>query len=313
MGRPLNLSALRLIEPSPETLDTSQYETLRPGVMLSSGKHPTEGWELVTSSGVLIQDRNGHRYLAAASHGFPCGDRVFHPNSKGKEIGRVIMEIAHTDVALIELDDKSSFRNELFQNTIAPGPPVQLQRFATLQENRVSQGRFIYMDSPFTGYIEGTQSVLATSRILEDDPHESKQVWVATRWDYMGQGSSNALVDGVCGSAIWNDEGNVIGFFRYAPKSGHFLDWYVADFWNIEKKLKISHHPPLYKNRFKFSPHKNVAEESSIKEVTYYLLTQSNTKRQNHSCLILQPASSRTVGDFVFSVYRDREIGLVGD
>ncbi|KAM5448520.1 hypothetical protein MaudCBS49596_005314 [Microsporum audouinii] len=228
MGRPLNLSALRLTEPSPGTLDTSQYETLRPGVMLSSGKHPTEGWELVTSSGVLIQDRNGHCYLTAASHGFPCGDRVFHPNSNGNEIGRVIMEITHTDVALIELYDKSSFRNELFQNTIAPGPPVQLQRFATLQENRVLQGRFIYMDSPFTGYIEGTQGVLATSRILEDDPHEPKQVWVATRWDYMGQGSSNALVDGVCGSAIWNDEGNVIGFFRYAPKSGHFLDWCMS-------------------------------------------------------------------------------------
>lgn len=33
------------------------------------------------------------------------------------------------------------------------------------------------------------------------------------------------MVDGICGSAIWNHEGDVLGLVRYAPKSGHFLDW----------------------------------------------------------------------------------------
>jgi hypothetical protein len=36
------------------------------------------------------------------------------------------------------------------------------------------------------------------------------------------------MVDGICGSAIFNDQGGVIGFCRYAPKAGLFTDWCMS-------------------------------------------------------------------------------------
>lgn len=228
MGRPLNRSALRQLDPAPGYPDNSKYDTLRPGVMLSSGKHPTEGWELFTSSGVQVQDRNGYRYMTCAAHRFPYDGRVFHPNSSGQKIGTLITEITHTDIALVQLDKQIAFTNEVFQNTVTPGPPIQLQRFNTEEVIRDKPGDEIYINSPFTGYIEGTRGILSTCRVPSDDLREPEQWWIQTRWDYMGQGSSNSLADGICGSAIWNNEGNVLGFFRYAPKSGHFLDWCMS-------------------------------------------------------------------------------------
>ena len=65
------LSGLRLKQPSMEELDDSQYDILRPGVMLSSGKHPEEDYELLNSSGVLLRDSLGYQYMTVAAHGFP--------------------------------------------------------------------------------------------------------------------------------------------------------------------------------------------------------------------------------------------------
>ena len=36
------------------------------------------------------------------------------------------------------------------------------------------------------------------------------------------------MPEGVCGSAIWNNDSKALGFFRYAPKSGRFLDWCMS-------------------------------------------------------------------------------------
>lgn len=41
----------------------------------------------------------------------------------------------------------------------------------------------------------------------------------------MGQDSAGSLPDGMCGSAVWTEDGDVIGFFRYAPKDGAMKDW----------------------------------------------------------------------------------------
>ncbi|EFQ98274.1 hypothetical protein MGYG_01308 [Nannizzia gypsea CBS 118893] len=225
MGRPSNQSALRLLEPVPGNPDDSEYDNLRPGVMLSSGKHPTEGRELLTSSGVLVQDDNGYQYMTCASHGFPYGGRVFHPNASRQEIGTVIIKLTHINIALVQLDNQISYTNEIFENTVVPGPSVRLQRFNTDEENRCRAGSDIFINSPFTGYIEGTQGMRAMCRAPTGNPRKPEQVWIKTRWDYMGQGSSDTLADGICGSALWNDRGNVVGFFRHAPKSGHFLGW----------------------------------------------------------------------------------------
>lgn len=220
MHRPRNLAAFRSLDPSSDGPDSGSYEVLRPGVMLGSGR--VEDGKMLTSSGVLVRDRMGNKYMTVASHGFPEGSRVYHPHGGGREVGEPIMEITHTDVALVKLTTEA-FVNEVFQNTIIPGPPVRLEEF--VRSGDITTGENVFLDSPFTGYVEGIVGPIGELRIPGDDPHEPKQRWIKCRMDYFGQDSRQQLPDGVCGSAIWNKNGQVAGFFRYAPKDGHFLDY----------------------------------------------------------------------------------------
>lgn len=41
----------------------------------------------------------------------------------------------------------------------------------------------------------------------------------------MGQDSSNTLPEGLGGSAIRAEDGDVVSLFRYAPKEGPMKDW----------------------------------------------------------------------------------------
>ncbi|KAJ5609271.1 hypothetical protein N7528_009838 [Penicillium herquei] len=225
MGRPRNLSARPLKEASIEK-DDSTYQTMRPGVMISSGKHPIEGHEMLTSSGVLVKDRIGNEYMTVAAHGFPgypFDGNVYHPHFPGTVVGEVIMEISHTDVALVKLTEGIEFINEPFENTLVPIPPFKLAEFARAVETRI--GDNVFLDSPFSGFVEGTRGAHSLLRIPSDNPHGPEQIWIKYKWDYMGQGSNESMVDGVCGSAIWDEKHRVLGFFQYAPKSGSFVDW----------------------------------------------------------------------------------------
>ncbi|KAJ5701057.1 hypothetical protein N7488_008605 [Penicillium malachiteum] len=225
MGRLRNLSAHGLKEPSIEK-DDSAYQNMRPGVMISSGRHPEEGHEMLTSSGVLVKDRIGNEYMTVAAHGFPghpYDGNVYHPYFPGQVVGEVIMEISHTDIALVKLTDGIEFVNEPFENTLVPIPPFKLARFARAAETRI--GDDVYLDSPFSGLVEGTRGAHSLRRIPSDNPYEPEQIWISCKWDYLGQGSNEFMVDGVCGSAIWDENQRVLGFFWYAPKSGHFVDW----------------------------------------------------------------------------------------
>ncbi|CAG7952191.1 unnamed protein product [Penicillium nalgiovense] len=196
-------------------VDNSEYDILCPGVMLSSATD-----HKYLTAGVLAEESNsGERYVTVGSHGFLNG-RVFHPCASGKEIGQVTMETTEADLALVKLHDNIQFANETFQSPLGRGP-TQLQDFVSIDELQI--GANVYMNSPFTGYSEGTCGPHGRMRVPSDDPSQHK--WVKARWCYTGQGFAETLQDGVCGSAIWNDDGNVIGFFRYAPRSGQFRGW----------------------------------------------------------------------------------------
>jgi hypothetical protein len=60
-------------------------------------------------------------------------------------------------------------------------------------------------------------------RIPSDDPHRPT-VWIRCHLVYLGQDSASDIVDGVCGSAIWDKDHRVLGFFRYVHASGVFKD-----------------------------------------------------------------------------------------
>ncbi|KAJ9483242.1 hypothetical protein VN97_g10173 [Penicillium thymicola] len=221
MERPTQLSAQRLKQVTPATIDNTQYKVLRPGVVLSSAMN-NQGQEFHTSSGVLVQDTNGHRYMTAASHGFPEEGKVYHPTASGLEIGEPTIELTHTDIALVKLNDGVEFVNEPFENTVDPRGPFTLGDFVRAGETR--HGDDIFLDSPFSGFISGTRLAHSICRIPSDDPYEPRQIWIRCHWVYLGQDSANEIVDGVCGSPIWDENNRVLGFFRYAHTSGVFKD-----------------------------------------------------------------------------------------
>jgi hypothetical protein len=89
VGRPHSneYPARRAQEPCINIADDSIYDTLCPGVMIGSGRSQDTGIECLTSSGVLVKDFFGNRYMTVAFHGFPHGDKIFHARSGGREIG----------------------------------------------------------------------------------------------------------------------------------------------------------------------------------------------------------------------------------
>ncbi|EEH02641.1 conserved hypothetical protein [Histoplasma capsulatum G186AR] len=229
MGRPNpdEYPARWIRDPTGETVDNCEYDILRPGVMLSSGRHPTTHLEYHTTSGVLVEDCLGKQYMTVSSHGFPNGGRVFHPFEGAKDIGQIIMELSHTDIALVKLHDGVNFENETFESPLSVATPTRLKEFVLANNTQI--GSEIYMNNPYLGYSEGTCGPHVRMHVPNDDPNEPEKLqWIKARWLYLGQGFIDHLEDGICGSAIWNDDGNVIGFFRYAPRSGHFRDWCCA-------------------------------------------------------------------------------------
>lgn len=229
MARPGLLPVRRIEQTSFTVVDDSRYETLRPGVVLSSGKHPEDGSEILTSSGVLVRDRLGFDYMTVAAHGFPglpFDGNVYHPRGSDIAVGELSQELTHTDVALVKLKQGIDFINEPFENTIIPTPPSRFTGFIRAAEARI--GDNVFLDSAFSGFVEGTNGPHASLRVPADDPHQPEQVWIRTRWVYMGQDANQMLVNSVCGSPIWNDDNKVLGFFRYAPSSGVFLDWCMS-------------------------------------------------------------------------------------
>ncbi|PYI26357.1 hypothetical protein BP00DRAFT_440065 [Aspergillus indologenus CBS 114.80] len=242
MGRPhlAEFPAQQIYDPTEDIVDNSEYEVLRPGVMLSSDKHSVNGMELRTTSGVLVEDELGGRYLTVASHGFPNNGRAFHPTAEGTDIGQLIMEVPYTDVALVKLNGDVQFVNETFETTSLGVLPTRLEEFIPANESQI--GTHVFMNNPFTGHSEGTCGPHSRLRIPIDDPHEVPLEWIKARWTYMGQGFTDRPKEGSCGSAVWNADGQVLGFFRYASMSQQFKDWsfVVASDNLIEKGFKIA-------------------------------------------------------------------------
>ncbi|KAL2408196.1 hypothetical protein ABEF95_002454 [Exophiala dermatitidis] len=231
MGRPSVPHARRkaLLHPAPGNPDVSQYDHLQLGLRVTSAFLPNSDSPytfLGTTTGVLLKDRVDNEFMTVAAHGFPrqCGTKVFHALPNGdREIGELIMEVSHTDIALVKLANTETFSNVTFQNDAIP-EPIQLRRL--LPASQRQKIRDICLDSPDTGFIEGQLMCSARERVSCDVIDGSpEQQWIATTWSYMGQGAADNLPEEMCGSAMWDVDGNVLGFFRYAPKAGALRDW----------------------------------------------------------------------------------------
>ena len=229
IGRPSVPQARRIMDPTPGNPDESEYKTLQPGVRVTSACMTSKpNTFMSTTAGVLVSDLVGNEFMTVASHGFPdeCGTKVTHPLPVGgRTVGELIMEVSHTDIGLVKLADGERFSNVTFQSE-SISESVQLKRLGSVKKLRV--GNFVYLDSPDTGSLEGSFMRSSFQRIPIDDHSAPEQLWVSSAWVYMGQGSASTLPDSMYGSAIWTSKGEVIGFFRYAPKSGVMNDWCVG-------------------------------------------------------------------------------------
>ena len=221
-----DLKAKRYIEPLPHlgVVDDTAYQVLRPGVVLHSTKlrdhaHPHR---LTTTSGVLITNPANDVFMIGASHGIGNDESVFQemPDGETRLIGKAVQEISFTDVAVIQLEKGVEFVNEPFENSVGVVPKFK-RLLGEVENDELKPLDTLFLNSPYTGNMEGM--FVASSFRPETTgrrPHRTEVgiEFITYQWFYTGQVEESGwkeLPDGMCGSAIWNDEGVITGFFQY--------------------------------------------------------------------------------------------------
>jgi hypothetical protein len=182
--------------------------------------------EMFTTSGVLVRDNVGNAYMTVSAHGFPNDGEVWHSNPNGEVVADLVRELSGTDVALAKLRPDVHFVYETFEHDIHPRG-VLLSKFVAPGVMR--KGDFVWMDSPYTGLLDGTFQGVAKSRLQNHDGKVHR--WIKTMWIYDGQGCHDSLERGICGTPVWtkeDGEGQVLGFFWMAFKDGIFKDWCLS-------------------------------------------------------------------------------------
>ncbi|ROW11787.1 hypothetical protein VPNG_04952 [Cytospora leucostoma] len=235
LGKPLwaDLPARRIITPQPAQgiIDDTQYDILRPGICICSEAqkdhgHPT--W-FSTTSGILVENSAGDRFMTAASHGIDATSwktpGIWQVGSgDSRYLGEAVQEISFTDVSLVKLGPGIDFINEPFENSAGEVPRFT-RLFGEDPSDTVVAG-LCYFDSPYTGQMEGV--VVMISVRIESSPHptEDSLQYVVYDWSYVGQEEGTETKvrppNGTCGAAIWNDDGVVLGFYHFYLQEGPF-------------------------------------------------------------------------------------------
>ncbi|ROW03084.1 hypothetical protein VMCG_05782 [Cytospora schulzeri] len=231
----VDLPAKRLITPqhTQGIIDDTPYDTLRPGVIICSRAqedHAHPGW-YSTTSGVLVEDPAGNRFMTAASHGID-NEEIWQLGSVSarRSLGEAVQEISFTDVSLVQLRQGVEFVNETFENSAGEVPRFT-RLFGEDPSDKLGDGN-CYLNSPYTGDMEGV--IVMTSVKIEASSHPSDIAlrYVVYDWAYLGQeeGATDRArpPNGTCGSAIWNDDGVVLDFYRYYLQEGPFAGFAVA-------------------------------------------------------------------------------------
>lgn len=212
-------AALRAKVPKGFDFDDTNYVTtpdalLRPGIMVTSSvwtaidNEQSVDMYKKTTSGILVVNKDGEPFITVATHGFEADGLVYHPNPiTGSVIGRIVKHLPGTDISIVKLNSGLRYTNHTFGSEInpdgiktsgiSPGYPPHLQRYDILS-----------MDNPYSGYAEGT--VLASGFKVAG---EGETDYVYHTWNIFENGSEP--VDGSCGGPILDEQGMVVGLFRF--------------------------------------------------------------------------------------------------
>ncbi|MCJ1343623.1 hypothetical protein MMC31_001819 [Peltigera leucophlebia] len=209
--------AFRNTEPAGTVWDQTLYQILQPGIMLSSGRGLNE---LLTTSGIVVEDNNGYRYLTLASPGFPFSrESVYHSNANGALLGRVHSRLTGTNIALLRLSSSQGFRNETFGVGLPDGTNILPQKICGIKDPfSVRKYDEVSMNNPFSGYSTGVHVGVQQSKVPSDDPLVD-HTWVTNQWTYIGNGHDEPM-DGWCGSPVLDENGNVVSLIRFLTPSG---------------------------------------------------------------------------------------------
>lgn len=223
--------AKRLINPRPTEgiIDDAPYDTMRPGVIVCSqtfkdNAHPA--W-FATTSGVEVQNSAGDRFMTAASHGIGENEYLWQIASQGRKkvLGRAVQEISFTDVSMIQLGEAITFTNETFENSAGEVPQFT-RLFGEDEVNDETVDGNCYLNSPYTGSMDGVIVMNSVRYERSSHPTQDALSFVLYNWAYMGQeeGDSDKVrpPDGTCGSVIWDDDGVILGFYRFYLHDGPF-------------------------------------------------------------------------------------------
>ncbi|KAI0972609.1 hypothetical protein F4678DRAFT_478490 [Xylaria arbuscula] len=196
LHRPLwtDFAAKRQIEPQPISgeIDDTVYDTLRPGVLIST------------------------------SHGVGDDGNMWQGIHPGRSIGEAVLELSFTDISLVNLENDITFVNETFENISGDSP--KFSRLATSEDKFVFD--LCFLNSPYTGNMEATMLGKSVRMEKSIHPTEDGLRYIIYNWCYAGQMEGNedhvCPPDGTCGSAIWNDDGVITGFYHYYIEEGAF-------------------------------------------------------------------------------------------
>ncbi|KAL1968656.1 hypothetical protein VTN77DRAFT_1482 [Rasamsonia byssochlamydoides] len=173
---------------------------------------------------VLVKDARGEEYITVATHGFPLGKEVYHPDTNGVIIADIERHLGKTDISLARLRPGFRYENVTFESDASnPIPLTNIRNFSTLLF-----AERLYMDNSFTGYLGALLVLKDYCRIPVDDSTVPKYHWVWQKWMYLGQRTLEDQLLGSCGSPIWDRNGDLVGFFRYLITQGPMAGWAVG-------------------------------------------------------------------------------------
>ena len=229
-------TATRLKTPIGTNTDTNNYlehadRTLRPGVMFSSSLDGNEQY-LSTSSGLLVEDAQGNRYVTCALHGFRPDGIVFHPDPiRGRQIGKVVQEFSRIDVGLVRLEPGISYTNEFFESKEGGASGLIPRAFADADSTK--NYCTLEMDNPFNGSCAGT--IIGLNSIFDGVKYQKHELVIFEH----GTGAH----DGCCGSPIVDENGWVTAMFRFVDitRTGVGFALPAAEVEKLGLKLVDSH------------------------------------------------------------------------
>ncbi|KAI1763722.1 hypothetical protein GGR53DRAFT_496267 [Hypoxylon sp. FL1150] len=218
--------AKRETEPQPllGIVDDTAYDVVRPGVMIHSTNpigHSHPGI-LSSTAGALVKNAAGNTFITAASHAIGASETVWQPGRPSQVIGKAVAEISSTDVYLIELKENVAVSAQTFEDS--EGTIPLFTRLATSDDE--PGFTFCYLNSPYTGRVDASIVMKSVRIEVEETPHptEERLRYVVYDWLYEGQEEDNGgkaeLPGGVCGSATWDDDGVIRGFYSFSIKEG---------------------------------------------------------------------------------------------